>query len=201
MGENLTIRNKHVRTALKLMEDAMIFWTWQWILQEVQKIQDIHSKHQICRGKPLPPDYERSIGCLEALLFDLCRRRAKLTYQLLPTHAGFSNHWNVEYMQRLQTMIMYPQKKSDLDTSEFFFKDRLHFCLAAICEMLAPPPELFHSDIEYWFHEPSDLYVYFLCFQCTTKQWKQQCGEIRSFQCNIALLLITTPIQPYVSSD
>jgi hypothetical protein len=52
--EELTIHNQHVLTALKLMEDAMTFWTWEWVLQEIQKIQILGVKFRdsIYPGSP-----------------------------------------------------------------------------------------------------------------------------------------------------
>lgn len=45
LGEVYTVLNRNIETASKLMEDAVDFWKWKWILQEIQKIQDLHTRH------------------------------------------------------------------------------------------------------------------------------------------------------------
>jgi hypothetical protein len=75
----------------------MTFWTWEWILQEVQKIQILRSRYRdnIYPGTPLPPVYAQSVGGLGALLVDLIQRLGVHTKALLPSRPGFRAKWDV----------------------------------------------------------------------------------------------------------
>lgn len=159
--ENMTLQNQHVRAALKLMEDATTFWKWDWIYQEVQRIHDLHTKYE-CRigfGLHLPSEYERSIGCLEALVCDLVKRRALQAYQLLPTRHGFKHLYRNTFLQRSQVIAVSSFRKDHMDTSEHFYTDCLYFCLIGIAESLILNPSSAQDDIRYQLYKPSDLFA------------------------------------------
>lgn len=59
--DETSLRYRHAGAALKLMEDAMDFWKWDWILQEIHSIQDLHTRYQ---GQP-STNYQQSIGRLK----------------------------------------------------------------------------------------------------------------------------------------
>jgi hypothetical protein len=162
--ENLTVHNQHVFVALKLMEDAMAFWTWEWILQEVQKIQifGILSRESIRPGMPLPSEYARSLGCLEALLLSLTQRFARHIFSILPSRPGFRAKWDVQYVQRLQTLVLSQKRKDGgrRDLIELYSDDPLEFCLLTLAfTLLVPTKEEVDGDTEYRFHEPSELFA------------------------------------------
>lgn len=133
MKENLTVQNKYVMTSLRLMEDAMASWTWEWIVQEVQNIQSLAVKFRsnIKPGTPLPTIYSRSLASLETLLSNLIKRSASWFFMKMALRPGFRSKWDTGCMQRLQTMAWTLPKRNDglfVETS-LWGKDTLEFCL------------------------------------------------------------------------
>jgi hypothetical protein len=74
--KHLTSHNQHVVIALKLMEDVMTFWTWEWISQGVKKIQNLEAEYKdnIFPGTALPPAYSQAVESLGALIVELIIR-------------------------------------------------------------------------------------------------------------------------------
>lgn len=161
-NENLTIHNQHVFAALKMMEDAMTCWTWEWILQEVQHVQklDLKFRDSIYPGSPLPPAYAQSLSCLEELLVKLLQRLASAAWMLLPFRPGFRKKWDVKYFQHLQSMAFAKKRKDNLDMIEFWDDDPLEFCLLSLAShLLMPLDEMVNEDEDYTWHEPSELFA------------------------------------------
>lgn len=141
----------------------MDYWTWEWILQEIRKVEILHDRYRdsINAGAPLPAKYARSIGCLEALLFYLIERFARLTYTLLPRRPGFSSKWDIQYFQHLQSFAFTVPKRKDIkDFIELFSSDPLDFCLSSLAgTLMFHPNDVVDGDKEYSFHEPSELFA------------------------------------------
>jgi hypothetical protein len=149
------------------VKDAMTFWTWEWILQEVQKIQVLRSGYRdnIYPGMPLPPVYAQSVGGLGALLVDLIQRLGAHTKALLPSRPGFRAKWDVKYFQRLQSMAYAPRRNDGSNLIiDLYSTDPLEFCLISLAGTLIM---LSNSEVdgdrncdwEYSLHEPSELFA------------------------------------------
>jgi hypothetical protein len=84
----------------------MTFWTWEWILQEVQKLDRLSTRlrENIYPGTPLPHQYTQKLGCLEALLVSLATRVWHYIASIFPLRPGFRQKFDVKYEQQLETM-------------------------------------------------------------------------------------------------
>ena len=144
----------------------MTFWTWEWLLQEVKKMQILSVKFRgsIYPGMPLPSVYARSVGCLEALLLSLIRRLTTHTYKILALRPGFRAKWDVQYSQRLQSVaISHPKRKDNIqDFIQIYSQDPLEFFLVSLTGtwlLLSSNADLVSFDKEYMCHEPSELFA------------------------------------------
>ncbi|PVH73888.1 hypothetical protein DL98DRAFT_42131 [Cadophora sp. DSE1049] len=135
LGENLTKHNKHVYTSNHIMQDATWFWSWEWIVEQIQQLKGVQMECQgsILPGKALPKKYEETISSLAALLLEQFKRRAHYIKILLPLRPGLQDLWKIEYKQVKQTMLMVPQRRDKFDPfKDSFVRDRLDFCLCAV---------------------------------------------------------------------
>jgi len=115
-----------------MMEDCTDFWTWEWILEESQKLKVVYTERQgdICACKPLPKACEAGLSSLEALLREMLKNRCEHTYGALTSRPGFSSSWKHKSLERLQSSIIIPERANPEITTPFLFlKDRLDYCL------------------------------------------------------------------------
>lgn len=132
LGEKLSKQNQYVHLAIGMMEDCTEFWSWEWILEESQKLRVIYTELQddIRAGKPLPKTYEAALSSLEALLREMLKNRCEHTYGALTSRPGFSSSWKHKSLERLQSSIIIPERANpEIITPILFLKDRLDYCL------------------------------------------------------------------------
>ncbi|KAF7936732.1 hypothetical protein BELL_0162g00170 [Botrytis elliptica] len=119
-----------IASSILLIQDMVMFWSWGWIVDEVEKLKNLQItlNESLDPLKPLSKAYDAALGSLEALLLDQIRRRSKYLGDLLPMYLReyklttiSSNHGTFPAWQRRHT-VSHPE----------FSKDRLDFCLALL---------------------------------------------------------------------
>ncbi|TVY92897.1 hypothetical protein LAWI1_G005034 [Lachnellula willkommii] len=109
--------------------------SWESILEEVLKVQDVHLKFKnvIHSDEPLPEPYERALASLEALLNHQIEYRSKYIKRLLPFRPGFHQNFKFTNFSRLQSMAVLPVRLDKAPSlPEVFFKDELDCCLRTL---------------------------------------------------------------------
>ncbi|KAF7923039.1 uncharacterized protein EAE98_007744 [Botrytis deweyae] len=131
LGKELKNYDKFIiASSILLIQDMVMFWSWGWIVDEVEKLKNLQItlNESLDPLKPLSKAYDAALGSLEALLLDQIRRRSKYLGDLLPMYLReykltsiSSNHGTFPAWQRRHT-VSHPE----------FSKDRLDFCLALL---------------------------------------------------------------------
>lgn len=167
-GRGLTKTAQRLDIAMKLIEDSNTRTTWEWIVLEVQKIQQLENGigHSVRPGTNLPAPYSRAIEGLGALVTDLMNRLAIQIFELLPTRAGFVSKWDLTGMQQTQNMAAPPSRMDgDRNMVHLYEKDILEFCLMSIIiNLIMEPMKLASVDgiferLEYNNHDLTDLFA------------------------------------------
>ncbi|TGO62325.1 hypothetical protein BOTNAR_0115g00300 [Botryotinia narcissicola] len=141
-GDHLRSLQANPLYARRYIEPAntIMFWSWGWIVDEVEKLKSLQISLDESRDplKPLSKAYDAALRSLEALLLDQIRWRSKYLGSLLPMYfreykntAFFTNHGTFSAWQRKDT-VSYPE----------FSKDRLDFCLALFLLDMRPDCKL-----------------------------------------------------------
>jgi len=134
-GQILTKNFKDVMAGSKLMRDATIYWSWEGILEEVQKVRDVHLKFKsvIHADESLPEPYERALASLEALLIYQIQYRSKYIQRILPFRPGFHQYFEFINIPHLHSTAVLPIRQDNATSIfEVFFKDKLDWCLRTL---------------------------------------------------------------------
>ncbi|KAF7867472.1 uncharacterized protein EAF02_009663 [Botrytis sinoallii] len=119
-----------IASSILLIQDMVMFWSWGWIVDEVEKLKNLQVSlnESLDPLKPFSKVYDAALGSLEALLLDQIRRRSRYLGYLLPMYLReyklttiSSNYGTFPAWQRRDT-VSHPE----------FSKDRLDFCLAML---------------------------------------------------------------------
>jgi hypothetical protein len=133
LGENLTTTNKLVWAASHLMHDAIRFWSWEWILEEVQTLQKAQLKSgNLSRKNTFPKEYTRALTSLEALLMFLARLFASQIYRVLPHRPGFRSKWKATFTQDFQASAIQARQAENIQDGKLFNTNRLDFILSTL---------------------------------------------------------------------
>lgn len=134
LGADVEKSMRHTSISLMIMHDAIIYWSWEWIMEEVLKVQGLRMKHRdaINAGHLLPEEYGNALGSLEALLLEKLKWCARTAGCVLPSRPGFRDSW----VSKGAGGIMFTWRKNDgLIIYERLFADRLQYCLESmVCD-------------------------------------------------------------------
>jgi hypothetical protein len=75
LGENLEKSNRCFETAENVIQDTVTYWTWDWVLGEIQKLETLHEAFE--ETKYFTEAYKQSLGSVETLLEYLIQRRSR----------------------------------------------------------------------------------------------------------------------------
>lgn len=143
-GETLNRYFKTASAAIEMYQDAVIYWSWAALVEEIQGLLNVRSTYEgsILSGKPLPKPYVHALVSLEALLEDQIGRRAKHLNDILPDRPGFHQKWEHKQHSRLQTMAVDSKRRDDNESIfKIFSEDRLEWCLLMIANVNIDGPE------------------------------------------------------------
>ncbi|KAL2071114.1 hypothetical protein VTL71DRAFT_12349 [Oculimacula yallundae] len=135
LEDNLTQINKYKASTLVMQQDIAWFLSWEWLQEEVQKLQLIYNKIEESSGTDDTGlnEYLRSSGSLEALLLEQFRWRSDYIGQIIPLRPGFRRNWMTKYLQRLQSSaVEHARADPKALLPGYFFTDRLEFCLSGM---------------------------------------------------------------------
>ncbi|KAE9375173.1 hypothetical protein N431DRAFT_555665 [Stipitochalara longipes BDJ] len=131
IAANITKHNQRVSTASWLMRDAIWFWTWEWILEEVQKLAQFEDISQ--NSMTLSARSAQALSAVEELLMYQLKFRADEIAFILPLRSGFRTCWKNEWTQVKQTVgVQRNRREQDSVIPPLFFTDRLDFCLTTM---------------------------------------------------------------------
>ncbi|KAF7945162.1 hypothetical protein EAE96_009941 [Botrytis aclada] len=135
MASNIakSLGNHHkfiIASSVRLMHDIVMFWSWGWIVDEVEKLKNLQSSlnKNLDPPKSLSKAYDAALGSLEALLLDQIRRRSKYLGSLMPMYL---REYKVTVLSNNHGTFSGWQRKDTVSDPEFS-KDRLDFCLALL---------------------------------------------------------------------
>jgi hypothetical protein len=129
MAENLT--KQKIISAQWMMRDAVRFWTWERILEEVQKL----AQHEdiSCNSMMLSSRSQQALSAVEELIVHRLKYRAQAIAYVLPPRPGFRDSWKNDWLQVKQTTShKYDRAHPETSLPLLFLKDRLDFCLTAM---------------------------------------------------------------------
>jgi hypothetical protein len=149
LGENLEKTNRCFVTAENLIQDTVTYWTWDWVLGEIQKLETLHEAFE--ETKYFTEAYKQSLGSVETLLEYLIQRRSRELDWILCSRPGFRGMCEVQYVQE-GVLGMARKVENRLDVHKKFFEDRLEFCLSALVQDFSTcPKSVPHPDRGVWY--------------------------------------------------
>ncbi|TVY81625.1 hypothetical protein LSUE1_G004822 [Lachnellula suecica] len=141
--EILTKRQKDDFSASQIYRDAVTFWSWVGIVEEVKLLQKLHSK--IAEDVRMYPQFEeaysRALASIGAILETHINRRAKQIDIIFPTRPGFRHKYKFVNISQGRTSGVWKERKEFQPYAELFFADRLHWCLSLLANPSLDPME------------------------------------------------------------
>lgn len=132
LGENMDKPGQYVHIVKRLVIDVQTYYQWQWIVEEILSIKQIHSevRRQIVLGQPLPPAFDLALSSLEALLERTIVIQAPQIASFVFSSPGFRDKWTAKHIWVGKALRSEYSRRKWTSPQELFFEDRPDFCLS-----------------------------------------------------------------------